>query len=128
KMKEDGTQVEMLFKSDPVEGGDAGYSGNVYWGTMHIDIAEGEMIETLKIGDQELNFADVMAEHARITPADVSSPTLALSDHQLDQMEDLLDQAMAGPGSHHNSTLESTFVETASLVGGEDPWEGDDIA
>ncbi|MBT7942129.1 MAG: hypothetical protein HN719_02115, partial [Alphaproteobacteria bacterium] len=57
-----------------------------------------------------------------------STPTLALSDQQLDQMEDLLDAATAGPQVHHNSTLEDVFVETATMVGGDDNWAEDDVA
>ena len=83
------------------------------------------MIETLKVGDQEFNFAELM-ESARVV--NDSADYLALSAEQIDTMEGLLDEAMDGASYGNESTAEGAFVETASLAGGEDPWVADDIA
>ncbi|MBT4966909.1 MAG: hypothetical protein HOM79_11870, partial [Alphaproteobacteria bacterium] len=115
----DGSHAHIWFKSNDIETGDAGFRGGPQlWGTLNIDFEPGEMIETLRIGDQEFNFSELVE-----WGGGSNTDELALSDNQLDIMEDALDSAQAAPVYH-----ETAFADVASHMTSDDAFDGDDIA
>jgi len=92
--------------------------GNVQWGDVTIDLTHGDLLETLRLGDDaEFNIQEIYDDALKVSTADIEGMSASL-DAVLDGGDDI---------SQTGEIVDEVFVETDPAGSDDDPLTDDVI-